>query len=151
MSLLTLSSLDVGWANRLSADATFASLVGLDTAGAVRLYRGWPLKLLSKPINEDLPRVTFFVTTRQPVTGDPKQIRLQSDIWVWPDVGGAMTLVDQIDERMLELLGGDGATTWFDSYQPAWISSAMIDGSDPPETILLRRRRLWQLAPGGAA
>ena len=150
MSLLTLSTLDITWANRLRDDATFVSLVGIDSAGSVRLYRGWPLALLQKPINIELPRVTFFVAARLPVTGDPEQIRLQSDIWVWPDVGGAMSRVDAIDARMMELLGGAGAETWFDPDKSAWISSAMIDGSDPPESVLLRRRRLWQVAPGGA-
>lgn len=142
---LSLSGLDDAWARRLRADAAFAAAVGTDSSGAVRLYRGWPRELLLKPINANLPRVTFYVEDRAPAgTASPPTVVVASDVWAWHDLDG----LDAVDEAMMQAMSGEhGCVIWYDSTLDIVVSSSFLDGSDPPDT-LPRRRRRWMLAAG---
>lgn len=144
----SLGDLDAAWYARLNDDAAFAAALGLDSEGDLRLYRGWPKELLAKPVNQELPRVTFIVTDRRRLTSfEPPQILIQSDVWAWPDdAAGALATINAIDDRMLELLGDETAVTWYDAARDIAVSSVMLEGGDPND-VLPRRRRLWQVAP----
>jgi hypothetical protein len=147
----SLGNLTLAWVDRLAGDATFASLVGTDSDGTVRLVHEWPDELLVKPSRDDLPRVTWLTTAIVRRSADPEHVIIASDIWDIPadaaDPARGLATVNAIDDQMLALLYPDeDAATWFDTARGIYVSSVCIDGSDPPSR-LIRRRRLWQVAP----
>lgn len=146
----SLRELERAWKSRIESYEPFATLVGEDAGGAVRLYRGWPKELLEDPRNDDLPRVTWFVAERRrPLGSEPAMVLIQSDLWVWPDdADGGDDLLDAIDDAMLDrLTGADGnPAPWFDTVSGLWVSSKCLEGSDP-ESALLRRSRRWEVCP----
>jgi hypothetical protein len=146
----SLGNLTLAWVDRLAGDATFESLVGLDSDGTVRLVHGWPDELLLKPSRDDLPRVTWITTAIVPRSADPEHVIIASDTWDIPadaaDPDRGLATVNAIDDQMLALLYPDeNAATWFDTARGIYVSSVCLEGSGPPSR-LIRRRRLWQIA-----
>lgn len=90
---------------RLAADGTLGTLVGTDESGSVRVYGAWPEEVLSEPRADEFPRITFFRASDELVRPGLGTVRLQCDIWVWPDgdEGGVLRL-RQIRERAFELV-----------------------------------------------
>lgn len=141
-----LSMLELAFVHRLKDDEEFSSLT--------RLKYGWPKELLEKPTKAGLPVVTWFVPSRVRLGNtEPGHLEIQTDVWVWPDdQSGGREQLNAIDNCMMRLLGNETALTW----EASWLdettsfaiaaSSVCIDAGDPPEK-LLRRRRLWQVAP----
>jgi hypothetical protein len=141
--------LQKGFNARLSGAAAFTALA--------RLRIGWPHELIAAPTASATPLVTVFVPNRYRLSSEPARIEVQTDIWEWPEPTAAKTRglvkVDAIDEVMQELLGEEdgSAVSW--QYtppggDPVIITCACMEGSDPPEKGLLRRRRLWEVAFG---
>jgi len=145
---LSLRELVRAWDARLRGDAAFATLVGTDAAGTVRLGQGFPKTPIPTPAAPDFRRVTYFRPATNRRTRDPEHVILQSDIWAWPDdATGGQQYIDDIDERMLELLAPEeGAATWFDAAAGIWVSCGALESSDP-QGEWIRRMRRWRVAP----
>ena len=149
----TEAKLERAFVNRLRGDDEFVSLVGSESPGGVKLFRGQPTALLSNPTKSRLPIVSWITVSRNPVSNQPATLRIQTDVWEWrPEDSDSpvrgMTRLNLIDERMLELLWDpthESAVTWYDTDEEIYISSTVIDGSDPPG-VLIRRRRDWEIA-----
>lgn len=95
-----------GFAARAAADADLAALLGVDDAGAVRLYHGWPGEVLENPRPRHFPRATYYRSgggeQRRPGVG---RVRIRLDLWVWPSgEAGGIERLSALDSRFLEVL-----------------------------------------------
>ena len=140
---LSLRELVRAFGRRLRGDATLAALVGTDAAGSVRIVHGWPKTLLEDPYEDAFPRLTYFRVATNRRTRAPEHVLLQLDEWAWPDDATGGDVIDDIDNRVLELVAPDeGVGTWFDTTDGIYLSCSAEDCADPPGTLVRRMRRL---------
>jgi hypothetical protein len=144
----SLAELELGFVDRLEGAAAFTALIQ-------KFAHGWPKALLEKPVQQAFPRVTWFTPGRVSLSNSaPSLLEIQTDIWVWrSESDGGLATLNAIDQAMLDLLGNEDSAVTFpftltvdDVDITYYLSCACIDASDPPEGLLLRRRRLWQVA-----
>lgn len=141
---LSLTQLEVAWADHLRTDSDFLTAIGLGAAGAARLVRGWPTAMLTKPAKNSLPLVSWYPELEETVGDDrPETITIVTDLWDWHD----MEKFAAVDEAMVQRMSGEhGCVSWYDAPRTFGISSSLIDRSDPPD-VVPRRRRRWLVAP----
>jgi hypothetical protein len=120
------------------------------------LKHGWPRQLIDTPTKDATPLTTWFVATVHRLSAVPGRIEIQTDTWEWPAeaAGRGLARLRAIDQVMQGLLGemDGGAVSWEHTPaaggDPVTVTCACIDGGDPPEKGLLRRRRVWEVAFG---
>lgn len=125
---------------RLAGDAALAALIGTDEIGEVRVYAGWPAELLDRPAATEFPRVTLFAATSDPIRPESGTVRLQVDVWVWPDgPSGGRARLRAIGERVAELLD---ERWWIHDGRrfSAVLAGSSGFGSDPGEPL----RRMYE-------
>jgi len=135
---------ELGFQDRLAADATIQSLVGTESGGGLRLYPEW---IGERVIQEDdtYRAISFFRVgsfgTRRLDTGE---LRIQSDAWVAQAFGGTMATararLEAIDSRMLELLD----EVWW-AYDGIRLNAYALPEQDPIGGHIrpFRRTREW--------
>ena len=142
----------LAFVDRLLADAAFAAAVGVDADSTVKLTHRWHVRLLEKPTADALPLVVYTITATLPrSTVQPPRVLIATDIFEWPVNADSPTTrgLDKlfaIDDAMLDLLFPDEtASAWYDATRDVHVSCVSTESSDPPSSIL-RRRRVWELA-----
>lgn len=134
--------------DRVANDAQMKTLLGVKASGRARLYPEFPDETLGEG---DYPRVTFQQVSDDRQGSTLAVVEIAADQWVWPDgnTGGPAKLA-AVDERMLELLNGDGTgaapgVAW--TFGGARIFSREVGARDIPTEpgAPLRRRRIYRL------
>lgn len=151
MSPLTASLAvgELGFADRLTTDATMQSLLGVDADGEWPVYNEWIGDRVLASIREDdqFRAIGFF--RARPGRRWPAELRIQSDLWVSQTFGGSLSAakarLEAIDARMLDLIHEQQWT-----YDGVTLNGLHMGERDVIGGHLrpLRRMREWSLGVG---